>query len=380
MKNTIRSRMVTIALAATMAVSMVPAMSVSASTLDTVDAQTSVTAEVSQQYVMQPGDVFVTDCAIARGIVGHAAIAISNDEILHIGGYGHKPSVMSLAEWNEQYSSEPGTCTRVYRLSDTAMANAAANWAAKTYVGSDAEYWIPIPLLQEDDSASTRQTYCSKLVWQAFYYGAYRHPSEDKHDGLIRPYDLEREIPDLHFVHVFAKEDSAKKESNTSCSETVNGFIPMTFKTEGVSGRVKSNTLRYEYICRVKADSAEAIAAKRDNPASVSTPDNDGMVSILVKGSKKVMTDTTLNFAIPTSADIRTLKLTVGYDGVSAVQNHDNFCEYNFNSYVGAPVTAIDVKCISKTNILGGSFGVFGYDVRAQITVNGIRVEDKLDK
>ena len=116
---------------------------------------------IAQQYVMQPGDVFVTNCAMFDGLVGHAAIAISHDKILHIGGIGEHPSVMSLAEWNEHYSSESGTWTKVYRISNPAKAAVAANWAERTYVGSKAEYSFTL------NKASTDCTYCSKLVWQA---------------------------------------------------------------------------------------------------------------------------------------------------------------------------------------------------------------------
>lgn len=197
MKNPIRNKIAAMALAATMAVSMVPAMSVSASAFDTVDTQTSVTEEVSQQYVMQPGDVFVTNCAIANGMLGHASIAISHDKILHIGGFFEHPSVMSLAEWNKHYSSESGTWTKVYRSSNPERAVMAANWATKTYYNSNAIY------MPSDNVASTDWTYCSKLVWQAYYYGAYEHPSEKQHDGLILPYALKDEIPDMHLVHTF---------------------------------------------------------------------------------------------------------------------------------------------------------------------------------
>lgn len=193
MKNPIRNKIAAMALAATMAVSMVPAMSVSASAFDTVDTQTSVTEEVSQQYVMQPGDVFVTNNAT----FGHASIAISPDKILHIGGFGEHPSVMSLAEWNARYSSKSGTWTKVYRINDPVKAVMAAKWAEKTYCNSDAIYML------SDNVASTDWTYCSKLVWQAFYYGAYEHPGEAKHDGFIWPYSLKDEIPNLHLVHTF---------------------------------------------------------------------------------------------------------------------------------------------------------------------------------
>lgn len=51
-------------------------------------------------YSLTKGDVFITNGTSSAGILGHAGIAISSDEILHIAGPEQHPDTITLSGWN----------------------------------------------------------------------------------------------------------------------------------------------------------------------------------------------------------------------------------------------------------------------------------------
>lgn len=143
----------------------------------------------SSTYTLTKGDVFITSGTSSAGITGHSGIAISSSYILHIAGPGHKPATISLSTWNSTYTTEGWT--KVYRHSDSDIADDAGQWASDTYEGSDAKYVISM------DLTTTNETYCSKLVWQAYYYGPTDHCANGPTWGVRLPYDLPTTIHDL---------------------------------------------------------------------------------------------------------------------------------------------------------------------------------------
>ena len=80
---------------------------------------------------------------------------------------------------------------KVYRHSDSSIAEDAAQWAEDTYKDSDAEYVITM------DLESTDETYCSKLVWQAYYYGHTPSAANGPTWGVRLPYSLPDSIHNL---------------------------------------------------------------------------------------------------------------------------------------------------------------------------------------
>lgn len=140
-------------------------------------------------YTLTKGDVFITSGTSSAGILGHAGIAISSSYILHIAGPGHHPATISLSKWNSTYTTEGWT--KVYRHTDSDVADDAGQWASDTYKGTSAEYVISM------DLASTDETYCSKLVWQAYYYGPDEACANGPTWGVRLPYDLPTTIHDL---------------------------------------------------------------------------------------------------------------------------------------------------------------------------------------
>lgn len=136
-------------------------------------------------YVMQAGDVFITNATSSSGLTGHSGIVIGHDQILHIAGPGKHPVAISLAKWKNEYKDG---WTKAYRYRDgqslTLVPQQAAAWAKKTYLNSNAEYVINTNL------ASTDKTYCSKLVWQAYYFGPSKPYAYGLTTGIMLPYDL----------------------------------------------------------------------------------------------------------------------------------------------------------------------------------------------
>lgn len=143
-------------------------------------------------YFMTPGDVFVTNATSFNGLTGHAGIATSTVLIMHIARPGEHPAEIYLRDWNNDYTQHGWT--KIYRHTNFSDAAAAARWARRTYAGSKAEYKIDMNL------ASTDKTYCSKIVWQSYYYGPSTHQANGPTIGIRMPYDLPSTIHNLRQV------------------------------------------------------------------------------------------------------------------------------------------------------------------------------------
>ena len=136
-------------------------------------------------FSLQRGDIIITNGTSSAGILGHAGIATSSSYILHIAGKGSHPAKISLSKWHKKYTNKgTDTWSKVYRHKTKTNAKAAATWAENTYLGSGATYKITGNL------ASTSVTYCSKIVWQAYYYGPSSHQANGPTVGYRMPYDL----------------------------------------------------------------------------------------------------------------------------------------------------------------------------------------------
>lgn len=141
---------------------------------------------------LRAGDILITNATSSSGLFGHAGIAVSPYVILHIAGPGQNPKLILFTDWFTKYENG---WTKVYRHSSSTTASAAANWAYDTYAYSNAEYQITMNL------ASTDVTYCSKIVWQAYYYGPSSHCANGPTIGIRLPYDLPVTI---HNVSLFS--------------------------------------------------------------------------------------------------------------------------------------------------------------------------------
>lgn len=148
-------------------------------------------------FVLQEGDILITNGASYAGIIGHSGIAIGSSNILHILK-GGSPRDISLYEWCRNYNNKrEGIYTKVYRHINKSVGREAAIWAINNYLGSDAFYFI------DNDLWKTKYTYCSKLVWQAYFFGPEPAEAKDIIYGPIDPYELPDLIYDLKLEHIY---------------------------------------------------------------------------------------------------------------------------------------------------------------------------------
>jgi len=140
-----------------------------------------ITINSLDNYTPKAGDILITNDTSYGGITGHTGIVTSSGKILHYPNPNVGIKHETLAQWNARYDK-----TNVWRVSSSIIANKAASWAYLNYyaTNSDAEYQINTDLYSKDP------TYCSKLVWQAYYYGAGSSVIDAPLTKIVRPYDL----------------------------------------------------------------------------------------------------------------------------------------------------------------------------------------------
>ncbi|TQR32747.1 hypothetical protein C7Y47_11495 [Lysinibacillus sphaericus] len=137
-------------------------------------------------YTLKTGDILISNGTSSAGLTGHAGIAISTSEILHIAGPGEYPSVVSLNTWISIYGKGKGgkVNTEVYRIASSYDASQAAKWASDNYKGKKYSYGITTTLQKLDP------TYCSKIVWQAYMHGPYSTQVFNPAGMIVLPYSL----------------------------------------------------------------------------------------------------------------------------------------------------------------------------------------------
>ncbi|MBT2284125.1 hypothetical protein J7E78_11305 [Paenibacillus polymyxa] len=114
--------------------------------------------------VIRPGDVIITNNTSSNGLTGHAGIVIDpGGTIVTIPGYFNKMIRQSVDSW---MSSNPNT--KIYRYGNSSTAQAAADWAS-TYQ-RDFVNRVHYGLVNALGDYGV-ETYCSKIVWDAYYFG-----------------------------------------------------------------------------------------------------------------------------------------------------------------------------------------------------------------
>jgi uncharacterized protein YycO len=146
-------------------------------------------------YTMQVGDIFTTSDTASSEILGHSAIAVSSTEILHISGPGQSAQKLTLATWLSRYNDDTTWVHRVPNLTYTQKV-AVAKYAVSKYWNAWGDITSPKSIYQTyfitSNTASFDPTYCSKIVWQAYYYGTGSLPvMKSIYVGaIIRPYAI----------------------------------------------------------------------------------------------------------------------------------------------------------------------------------------------
>lgn len=155
-----------------------------------------------QGFTMKAGDIFITNGTSYNGLTGHSAIATTDNYILDAPGYtlpnGKNTTRQStLASWIQEYTASPRNGTVwVYRVPSKYdyVAQAAGTWADRHYystTGSATQNIFPaysVTLALH----STDPTYCSKIIYQAYYEGSGSLPfmiPKLPYD-LVAPYSL----------------------------------------------------------------------------------------------------------------------------------------------------------------------------------------------
>ncbi|WP_100487068.1 hypothetical protein [Sporolactobacillus pectinivorans] len=138
----------------------------------------------------KPGDILITNQTSSSGLTGHSAIVLDiQGDVAEIKGLGYHPQFTSQSDfWS----------TNKYKVMVKRYPNAtdrqnAANWATNWVNNHPSEkykiysIWITNP---------SYGTYCSKIVWDAFYFGNnhkvilnYSMGSSYYYD-ICAPYDL----------------------------------------------------------------------------------------------------------------------------------------------------------------------------------------------
>ncbi|WP_152559168.1 hypothetical protein [Tumebacillus flagellatus] len=111
----------------------------------------------------KPGDILVTNSTSSSGLTGHAGIVVDySGNVVSIAGSGYHPTKYSVSTWFSSYPHE-----KIVRHSNTSTAQSAANWASSFVINySYLDYSL------SDLASPYKSTYCSKIVWDAYYYGA----------------------------------------------------------------------------------------------------------------------------------------------------------------------------------------------------------------
>lgn len=137
----------------------------------------------------QAGDILITNGTSSFEISGHAAIATSNRTILDITGPGETTRQPAPQDWINQYINEGWV--KVYRMKDSRLAASAARWADTHYystVGGSQNIYPTYDITL--DLYSTDSTYCSKIVFQACWYGTGSSPVMRPMTSFVEPYAL----------------------------------------------------------------------------------------------------------------------------------------------------------------------------------------------
>lgn len=142
------------------------------------------------------GDIIITN-GVTFPIFGHAGIFVGKNTILSIDGPKKHPSTKTFSRWKSDYN-KGGRWTKVYRCSTSSYGPKASDWAMKHYYRSNAKYVI------NQNIKSTSETYCSKMVYQAYLYGVGKKAiGNPLTRGYIPPYELPITIRNCKLRHTY---------------------------------------------------------------------------------------------------------------------------------------------------------------------------------
>ena len=115
----------------------------------------------SAAFSYKKGDILITDRTSSKGVTGHTAIYIGNNQVLHTSGWKSEPypTVMTLSKWVKRYDKR----VKVLRYKSSKVAGKAADQAVKAFKGKKIKYSITT------NPKNISKTYCSELVWYSYW-------------------------------------------------------------------------------------------------------------------------------------------------------------------------------------------------------------------
>jgi hypothetical protein len=145
-------------------------------------------------FTLKAGDIFITNSTEdgSSGVyLGHAAIANGDGHILDMPGPGQHNRQSTMADWINEYS-KPGKWIKVYRLNNSTLAAQVAKYADTHFYSSNGtatqdiflDYQITIHAYE------INPTYCSKLVYDALWYGSGSTDLMMTCSGIVTPFEL----------------------------------------------------------------------------------------------------------------------------------------------------------------------------------------------
>ncbi|MGA4713693.1 YiiX/YebB-like N1pC/P60 family cysteine hydrolase [Bacillus safensis] len=151
---------------------------------------------------VKSGDILVTPVGPVAKITGHAGM-VANDgkSVIHIAGPGYHPRKISLSSWKKRFKN-----TQVVRYKDAAKAKKAAIWAEKNFIKGK---YKNISYNISPGVYHFRSTYCSKLVWQAYHYGANVDFKVMRVIPIVQT--ITYEVPNIYEPYHFKSTTSGKK-------------------------------------------------------------------------------------------------------------------------------------------------------------------------
>lgn len=143
------------------------------------------------------GDMLITkkNASGVTSMAGHAGMVVYRNNkayVIHMPGLGRKIEQMTLSNWSKTYKS-----IKIVRSNSDKNRNDAATWMKKKYDNKKIRNGTTYKITSNNLGSSP--SYCSKLVWQAYYYGAKKdltaHYSHSlgyyvPTSGIVTPYSL----------------------------------------------------------------------------------------------------------------------------------------------------------------------------------------------
>ncbi|MCU5747132.1 hypothetical protein N9R04_10730 [Staphylococcus sp. SQ8-PEA] len=143
-----------------------------------------------KKFHLKKGDYFITNSVSSKGLSGHAAIYLGKGRIKEAPGYKQAIKTNNFYKWKrytlkKRKGNPQHRFIKVYRAPKKYRSK-AGNYAKTHFKG--------VPYSITANPYSKNVTYCSKLVWQSYYYGAGSNSVKGTPGPVFYPYSLNKHI------------------------------------------------------------------------------------------------------------------------------------------------------------------------------------------